>query len=509
MTFLGRWIDGLIEQVSPRRALIRRYWRERISRNETYAAAKRNRLSGPWLAVSANPNDVIGSSAPAIRARVRQLVRDFPYFSRAINCIVDNVVGPGIMCQSRVKGQDGKLDKKIIEKIETAWKWWQEEADISGKLHFNELMQLTKRQDVESGEFIFVKAFPRDPRRRVPFALQVYESDWLTGVHDTYGAGGIGMSADPGTRETRQGVEYEKATGRVTGYWFMDPHYGGKDVYVPASMVIHGFKTLRPQQLRGVSPFASAVVIADDLDNYMGTEMDAAKLASKYLAFITTDNPAMMQSGRVANAEGVDGSQKPIEEMENAIIEYLRPGEKIDIAKHERPGATFNPFVKLILTMISVGTEVPYELLTGDYQGINFSTARIVRNDWSQQLRLIAVRHIRHFGQPAYRTFLDMAVLSGRLELPGYFNDPRPYWETEWQPPGMAAVDPLREAKSQIESIDYGLKSPQEIARERGRDLEDIYREIRDAKDMAEEYGLEFSKPSTADKNNPAAIEEE
>jgi capsid protein len=99
--------------------------------------------------------------------------------------------------------------------------------------------------------------------------------------------------------------------------------------------------------------------------------------------------------------------------------------------------------------------------------------------------------------------------LTGKLDLPGYWRNPRPYWESVWTPPGMIAVDPLREAKGQIEAIDYGLKSPQEVARERGRDLGEIYEEIKEAREMAEEMGLDFAKPSTAEANNPAAINKE
>ena len=70
----------------------------------------------------------------------------------------------------------------------------------------------------------------------------------------------------------------------------------------------------------------------------------------------------------------------------------------------------------------------------------------------------------------------------------------------------MDAVDPLREAKGQIESISYGLKSPQEVARERGRDLEDIYKEILAARQLAEEMGLSFEAANKSLKSNPAAI---
>jgi len=282
-------IDRAIAVLSPRRALVRQLYRDRLSisrRAELYAAAKTTRLTGAWTTANPNVNDIIGASSPYLRARVRQLIRDFPYLARAANVIVDYSIGTGIVFQSKVKGDDRKPDRKLATKIEDVVNRWMDEADAAGKLHYYELMRLAKRQDLEAGEFLIVKNYPKSGNRYIPFELQIYEADWLSGTHDNYGSGGIGVSAPPGEKETRQGVEYEKATGRVTGYWFRDPNYGGQEVYIPADRVIHGFDTLRPQQLRGVSPFAPGLLIAHDLNDYMDAEIDGAKMAAKYLALI-------------------------------------------------------------------------------------------------------------------------------------------------------------------------------------------------------------------------------
>jgi putative protease len=50
--------------------------------------------------------------------------------------------------------------------------------------------------------------------------------------------------------------------------------------------VLHGFQMLRPGQLRGVTPFAPAIMLAKDMGDYTGAEIDAAKLAAKWLAFV-------------------------------------------------------------------------------------------------------------------------------------------------------------------------------------------------------------------------------
>jgi lambda family phage portal protein len=426
---------------------------------------------------------------------VRQLVRDFPYFARAVKVIVDYSVGPGILFQARFRGADSKLNRALNQQIEDAFNWWADEADFCGKLHFYEMMQLEKRQDLECGELLVVKTVSRDKGRLVPFALRVYEPDWL----DT------SYSTQEGNRRIERGVEYDYPTGKILAYHFTDPDAWGKPIRIPKENIIHGFETLRPGQRRGISPFVPGVLLAGDLQTTMESEMDASKMASKWLAIVETDSATAFQAGRGAT---VDATGKKIESLENAVIEYLRPGEKINFQANPRPGGNFAPFVKLVLTMLSITTGVPYELLSGDYLGLNYSVSRAKRLDFSKELRPIAIRHVRHFCQPAALGFMESAVLAGKLNLPKFFSEPYSV-KIEWQPPGMESIDPAREVKSQIDEIMFGLRSPQEVVGSRGRDLETVLKEIVEAKEMAEELGLEFNKPSTALANNPDALDKQ
>jgi lambda family phage portal protein len=284
----------------------------------------------------------------------------------------------------------------------------------------------------------------------------------------------------------------------------LDPDGWGKQIRIPAEDVIHGFETLRPGQLRGISPFAPGLLLANDLNSIIDAEIDASKMAAKWLAMVTTDNPMGRQIGVGMTTD--DDGQK-IEELENAIIEYLRPGEKIELASNPRPGANFAPFVRLILTMLSISTNIPYELLTGDYQGMNYSTGKMVRNDFAQQLRPVISRHIRQFCDPIARAFMDEAFLAGKFSLPGYAVNPWPFWKFEWQPPGMESIDPGRETKARIDEIKTRLRSPQEIIKSRGRDPEDVVNEIAEFKRLCESKGLTMEETiSTALANNPAAV---
>lgn len=484
-------LDAVIGLFSPKAAYERALYRK-----ARYAAAKTHRLTGSWSPVDQGVNKLIAAAAGPVRARVRQLVRDFPYFHRACNLITDYVVGSGILFQSKVQDPDGNLNKAVIQKIEDAFSFWADEADVSKKLHFYEMMALAKTQDSETGEFFLIQRW-RPDNRYIPFCLQMIEADHLTGMG----------TPRPGNK-LEQGVEYNPGTGETAAYHFADPEqYGAGSVErVAAADVIHGFKTVRPGQIRGISPFTPAVLVAHDLSEYMDAEIDAAKMAAKYLAFVKTPDPYARQMAVMETNE--DTGQK-IEEMQNAILEYLRPGEDVEIAKNPRPGENFTPFVKFVLQMVAITMNLPYELVSGDYIGMNYSTMRVSRNDFTQQLKPHAARHIRHYAMPILKAVMVSAVITGRLALPGFGANPIPYYRCIWHPPGMEPVDPLREAKARIEEISYGLRSPQEVVSARGRDIEDVYREIAAARDLAEDYGLSFEKPSTALANNPAAINDE
>lgn len=461
-----------------------------------YEAAKVSREIGDWLPVDSGVNDLIRNGGPRLRARIRSLVRNFPYFSRAANVLVDYTVGTGSNFQSRVRDTSSgasSLDNTTIQKIEDAVSWWMDEADVAGRLHFGEIERLVKRQDIECGEFLLVKTNLRDPRRFAPYSLQVIEPDWLTGDR----------AKVAGRNLVDQGVEYDPGTGRPVAYHLADPESWKTPRRIPAEQVIHGFRTLRPGQLRGVSDFASAVLAAHDLGDYLVATMDTAKLAAKYLAMVETPDPVSFQEARTTtDAE----TGRKTEVLENAIIEYFRPGESITFAQNQTPGDSFDPFTRFTLRMIAVATGVSYELLSGDYGGLNYSSLRGIRNDVAKQVAPMQARHHRQFCQVAVQDAITSAVLAGKLDLPGYWRDPRPYWRAAWIAPGIESVDPLRETKAHLDQIDGGLRSPQEIVAARGRDYAQVLDEIAEAKAMAEARGLSFGEVKQAMAANPAAL---
>jgi len=476
-------LDRIVSLVSPEKGLRREMARNALQSERAYGAARRTGTWAGWTPVGGTVNDEIRDSSTLVRARVRQLVRDFPPFHRAVQILESYIAGPnGPVVQSHAPAQTAE--------IEEAWKRWGESCDISGRMSWPDLFQLSVRQACECGEWIFIFRPTKDGLR-----LQPVEPDRISNL----------VSG----QNIEQGVEFDPQTGGPLYYHIDQGEFNVRPVRVPATQVLHGFHSLRPGQLRGISPFAAGVLLADSLRGYVQSETEAARMASRYLAFIQTPDIAGFQ--QTHGAEYDTSGQKMTDTLDELVMEYLRPGESVNIASHNRPGENFSDFTKFVLKMLSVTTGVPYELLSGDYSGINYSTMRVSRNDLAAVLRPIQSRFVRQLAMPVWRRWMDGEVEARRLSLPRYLLEKDVWQACRWTSPGLESIDPLKESKAWEQMLKLNLVSPQELAAQRGRALEDLYEENAEAREMRKKLNLLEPEQAkvVSSKTNPAAITEE
>lgn len=503
---IGAALDKLVGLFSPRSELDRMAARELVAKvRNQYAAAKTTLSTGNWSPVDAKINTVLQNSTSVLRARARQLVRDMPAMATAIDRVEEFIVGNGITMQARVKDPaTGKLNKAINQKIEDAWNWWSDEADDGGRLHFHEIQQLCARQEIEAGEYLIVKKRSKAASRFLPLSLMLLEGDSLTTYTNATPAAG---------NEIHQGVEYDPRTGRALAYHFDDPDRWSKTLRVPSDQIIHGYKTLRPGQLRGVSQLAPVILMSHQLRDYLEANIATAQKASRWLAFVTSNDPAasMAAFGAAASPTYTDsaGNSKYTMEFGHSIIDFLHTGEKVDIANHNLPGDSFGPFVKFMLQTFAATIGVTYELVSGNYYDAKYTAARVSRNDMMQAIGVRRGRLVRRLCEDVRREFLFWAVVTGKLDLPGFLANQEFYNRAVWLEPGAMPLDPQREGRADSDAVAAKLRSPQEILLARGRDPEQVLDEIAEWQDMAKERGIELIEKQSPIKGNPAAVEEQ
>lgn len=506
---LGQIIDDVVGLFSPRQKVLRLAAREAISaieakRSDMYAAAKTTLSSGAWTPIESKINTIIANSVPTMRSRARQLIRDMPAMSTGVDRVVDFMIGDGLTMQARVKDPvTGKLAKAVNQKIEDGWNFWCDEADDAGRLHFNEIQQLCCRQECGAeGEYLLVKKFSRSSGRYIPFSLMTLDASTLT----AYGA-----TALPGN-DIFMGVEYDPRTGRVMAYHFEDYDRFKKPLRIPADQVICGFQTRNPGQLRGVTPLAPVILLSHQMRDFLEATVSTAQKAARWLAFVTSNDPAatMAAFGAGLNPTFTDtaGNSKYTMEFGHAIVDFLHTGEKVDIANHNVPGDSFAPFVKFMQQTFAAAIGCTYELVSGDYYDAKYTAARISRNDMNKSIGVRRSRIMRQLCENVRRECLDWLVMSGRIDLPGYFANRPAYLRSVWVGPGSDLLDPLREGRAENDAIANYTRSPQDVLISKGKDPETVLDEHQEWQQMLADRNLpaEIGKQSTALQTNPAAV---
>lgn len=472
--------------------------REARPLHQRYAAAGRLGQQAARHALDLHPNALLARDGARVRARVHQLVRDYPPFVFAVSKMIDHLVGPGLRLQSMALAADGTPDRDARQRIEDAWWRWAEDparCDQAQALPLDDLIELAQGQLCETGECLFHLIRERDR----PLALQQYEPEQLAGGwRDALSRGGetVHPSAHPAVH---LGVEIDPRTLRRLAYHLEDAQRPGHTLRVPAEDVVHGYFLGRPHQLRGVSPFVSAVLTALAHNDYLGSEVEAARLSARWLGVVVGGDPLADDRG--------DGAT----ELDRATLHYLPQGADIKWAHADRPSDGLAKFTGFVLAQIAFATGFPYCVISNDYSGMNFTTLRAVFANFQGGL-LRRQRRIQRVCQAIFQGWLDHEMLRGRLRLPGYWSRRDDYALASWQAPVLPAVDALREAKSDLVNIQSRLESPQAVLRRRGQDVEEVLREVAEWAQLCRDAGLDpvalgagGATPGTGLANNPAA----
>jgi hypothetical protein len=86
-----------------------------------YTAARSTGPDKNWRPGNQSADAILARDRAVIMSLARDLERNSPHVSGAINKIINNIVFTGIFPQARIKGADGKLKKAQNDRIETAF----------------------------------------------------------------------------------------------------------------------------------------------------------------------------------------------------------------------------------------------------------------------------------------------------------------------------------------------------------------------------------------------------
>ncbi|WP_239494736.1 phage portal protein [Roseovarius amoyensis] len=461
-------------------------WRQRLGAFiGGFDAGQHHRRLRGFHATRAHVNALIAAAGPDISARARWLVRNNGYATNAVESWAANTAGDGIKPISKI------ADPARKEELQRLWLAWTDEADAEGLTDFYGLQRRAAREVFIAGEVFFrIRMRRTSDGLSVPLQLQMLPAEMLPLERSGTAASGNAI---------RQGIEFDRI-GRRVAYHFLrrhpgdstDPGLAGEVVRVPASDVIHVIDPVEGGQLRGVSKLAPAIVKLFLLDQYDDAELDRKKVAAMYAMFVTS--PAPENPLAPPEDEGGDAGY----EIAPGQIVRLDPGEDVTVGQPADSGATYEPFQYRTLLQISAALGIPYPYLANDMVKGNFSNSRLALIEFRR--RVSAWQHsvmVYQLCRPVWARWMDTAVLSGALTLPGYEINRSRLLTADWLPTKWDWVDPLKDANAEIAQIEAGLKSRTQAIAERGYDADEVDREIAAERARERTLGLDFRRPGS------------
>lgn len=478
-----------------------------------FSAAKSDRMASGWLVKSESINQNLYDSLDVLRARSRDSYLNNDFVRRFVSMNRTNVVGArGVILQARSIGQSGKPDTAANDGIEAAWAEWgrPENCDVSERLSWVRMQLQAVTSLATDGEILARHVCGQPLGGRFGYRVQMLDPEALDVRYNEIGRGGAFI---------RLGVEFNEF-GKPLAYHlrqYEDPtraYYasnGRTYVRVPADQIVHAFSADHVGQLRGYPPISTALNRLKMLDGYFEAALTAARAGAAKMGFITS------ATGDEYEGDGVDASGNRVSDFEAGVIENLATGQTFTAFDPRYPHEQFGAFVKTCLQTISgsMGPGVAYSALSGDLEGVNYSSIRTGVLEEREAWKSIQQFFIESFCSPIYERWLTMALASGEIMAAGVRPAPlraaneTKYRAVTWQPRRWSWVDPAKDMSANVEAINNCLTTRSAVIREQGRDPDEVFAELAaENKKMANAGILIAAAAPAATKPNPVVDDE-
>lgn len=443
-----------------------------------------NSLVG-WIVDAGNAEDDIDLQSSTLRQRARDLYEGGGLARSGPETLTTSVVGWGIQPKPKIDGDYLGMTDEAREEAEQAilreWKLWADNTmcDAQRQQNFYGLQQLAFLSMLMSGDVFAL--FGMKPNKRTPYqtTIRLLEADRICNPDSS--GNSESTETESGGRII-DGVEIDKE-GAVIKYHIANrnPNAGndsseltwvdidayGKDTGYPNILQVMTYE--RPEQRRGI-PFVSAEIeLIKQFTRYMNAELAGKVVSAMLTLFITSkedDGKAGMEDA-VNEDEKVTDDELKLELAPGAIYD-LPPGKDVTTVDPKRSDTQFESFVNTCITVIASSMGIPKEVLVKKYES-NYTAARAALLDFWRTVRVYRTRFNTAFNQPIYEQWLSEAVAAGRIDAPGFFDDPavRLAWcGCSWMGASMGHVDPLKEVNAAEARIKNNITTEEQEASE-------------------------------------------
>ena len=443
-----------------------------------------NSLVG-WIVNAGDAEDNIDLFSSTLRKRARDLYAGGGLARSGPETLTTSVVGWGIQPKPKIDGDFLGLSDDAREAMEQSilreFRLWAENpmCDAERQQNFYGLQQLAFLSMLMSGDVFALFGMKQNKRTPYQTTVRLLEADRICSPES--GGDSISVETESGGRIV-DGVEIDRE-GEVVRYhvasrsplaennsreltWTAIDAIG-KDTGYPN--ILHIMTYERPEQRRGI-PFVSAEIeLLKQFTRYMNAELAANVVSAMLTCFIVSEE----DDGKFGMEDAVNEDERVTDddlslELAPGAIYNLPPGKDIKTVNPLRSNTQFETFVNTCIMVIASSMGIPKEVLVKKYES-NYTAARAALLDFWRTVRVYRTRFNTAFNQPIYEQWLSEAVAIGRIDAPGFFDDPaiRQAWcGCLWMGASMGHVDPLKEVNAAATRIANNISTQEQEASE-------------------------------------------
>ena len=487
----------------------------------------------------------IGANLSTLRDRSADLAINTPVGTAAINTSTTHTVGAGLNVFPRPKfqilGISAEDARAWARKVRAEFDLWADskDCDIYRKNNLYDMQSIAYQGYLTDGDsFAAFRRKPATPDMPYTLRLQLIEGNRVSNplTTSTYATGdptGVEvLNSDNGNR-ILNGVEID-TDGAIVAYWVSNQVPGepvssllttwarveayGKRTSIPNVLQISN--DTRPEQYRGVPYLAPVIETLKQVYRYTNAELTSAIIKSYFALFFTE---AVTNSGSLNDMLADNGVDDPTEPVVDVSEYNLGPGtlnalpKGVDVKSVDASNAqsTFEVFSTQLIKQVGAALNQPYEVLMKNFNS-SYSASRAAMLQAWEEYKLRRKWFARDFCQPIYEVWLMEAVANGRIEAPGFFDDPliRKAWcNADWFGPTMSILDPVKDMNGSTLRVENGVSTRErEAAEMTGTDLEENIAQLAFEKQLMEKYGMGLAdavNPSVGSKSEAKGGEED
>lgn len=458
--------------------------KKQVKQRRTYKAASTANIFSDFIGTSSNADSTIRFNLRKIRDRCREQARNNDYAKRYLQLMTTNVVGQnGIRIQSKARNEDGSLDFIGNQVIENAWKQWSKKGNctIDGKLSFLDAQKLFIESLSRDGEVLVRHITTNNPLD--PYKIQFLDADYLDEEENQVMKNGeeiiMGVKLDPNGKPKSYMLFKDHPHNQYFG------NYNREHIELPADQLIHAYVPERAEQTRGVPFMTTALSRLKMLDGYEEAELVAARVGASKMGFFTS------QSGDQYTGDDLEDDYTPIMNAEAGTFEQLPDGMDFKSFDPQHPASGFDNFHKSVLRGIASGLGVSYVSLANNLEGVNYSSIRQGTLEERDNFRIMQRFMIEHFIQPVFDKWLlqTMSFKDDFLLPPDKYN--KFANNIVYIPRSWGWIDPVKEVKANVDGLNAGVVTMQDVQANYGRDVEELFEQHQREEELAKQYDIQ------------------